>query len=49
MTQAAERKSMPGFFDYAVYPTGKSKQLVCQGFRSTTADHWSWTPKADGD
>ena len=32
MTQAAENKPMPGFFDEAVYPNGKSRQLVCHGF-----------------
>ena len=47
MKQAAEGKSMPGFFDEAVYPIGKSRQLVCQFFRPSTADHRSRTPKAD--
>ena len=32
MTQAVEGKSIPGFFE-AVYPTGKSRQLVCQAVR----------------
>ena len=32
MMQAAEKKSMPGFFDEAVYPAGKSRQLVCHRF-----------------
>ena len=32
MTQAAEKKSIPGFFNEAVYPTGKLWQLVCHGF-----------------
>ena len=32
MTPAAENKPMPGFFDEAVYPTGKSRQLVYHGF-----------------
>ena len=48
MTQAVEEKSIPGFFDEAVYPVGKSRQPVCQGFRPTTADHWSQMPEADG-
>ena len=47
--QAAETKSMPGFFDEAVYPAGKSRQLVCQGFRPTTADRRSRNPQADRD
>ena len=33
MTQDVERKSMSGFFVEAVYPTGRSRQLVCQGSR----------------
>ena len=37
--QAVEGMSIPGFFDEAVYPAGKSRQLVYQGFRPTTADH----------
>ena len=49
MTQAVEGKSFPGYFDEAVYPAGKSVQLVCQWFRPTTADHWSQSPEADGD
>ena len=49
MTQAVEGKTIPVFFDEAVYPTGKSRQLVCQGFQPTTAAHWSQTPEADGD
>ena len=32
MMQAAEEKSIPGFFNEAVYPTGKLRQLVCHGF-----------------
>ena len=32
MMQAAEKKSIPGFFNEAVYPTGKPRQLVCHGF-----------------
>ena len=33
MMQAAEKKSIPGFFNEAVYPTGKLRQLVvCHGF-----------------
>ena len=32
MMQAVEIKPMFGFFDEAVYPTGKSSQLVCHGF-----------------
>ena len=39
MTQAVAGKAIPGFFDEAVYPAGKSRHLVCQGFRPTTADH----------
>ena len=39
MTQVVEGKSIPGFFDEAVYPASKSRQLVCQGFRPTIADH----------
>ena len=32
MMQAAEKKSISGFFNEAVYPTGKLRQLVCHGF-----------------
>ena len=32
MMQAAEKKSTPGFFNEAVYPTGKLRQLVCHWF-----------------
>ena len=32
MMQAVEKKSMPGFFDEAVYTAGKSRQLVCHRF-----------------
>ena len=32
MMQAVEKKSIPGFFDEAVYPAGKSRQLVCHRF-----------------
>ena len=32
MMQAAEKKSVQGFFNEAVYPTGKLKQLVFHGF-----------------
>ena len=32
MMQAAEKKSIPGFFNEAVYPIGKLRQLVCHGF-----------------
>ena len=32
MMQAAEKKSIPGFFNEAVYLTGKLRQLVCHGF-----------------
>ena len=42
MAQAVEGKSIPSFFDEAVSPAGKSRQLVCQGFRPQT-------PEADGD
>ena len=49
MTQAVEGKSITVFFDEAVYPAVKSRQLVCQWFRPTTADHKSQTPEADGD
>ena len=40
MTQAAENKPMPGFFDEAVYATGKSRQLrlFAMGFRPVAAD-----------
>ena len=31
MMQAVENKPMFGFFDEAVYPYGKSRQLVCHG------------------
>ena len=49
MTLPVERKSMSGFFGEAVYPTGKSRQLVCLRFLPTTTNHFSRTPKADGD
>ena len=32
MVQDAEKKSIPGFFNEAVYPTSKLRQLVCHGF-----------------
>ena len=32
MMQAAEKRLIPGFFNEAVYPTGKLRQLVCHGF-----------------
>ena len=32
MMQAAEKKSIPGFYNEKVYPTGKLRQLVCHGF-----------------
>ena len=37
MMQVAENKQNR-FFDEAVYPTGKSRQLVCHGFRPVAAD-----------
>ena len=39
MMQAGENKSKPVFFDEAVYPTVKSRQLICNGLQPMTADH----------
>ena len=38
MMQAAEKKSIPGFFNEAVYPTGRGNLFV-MGFRHMAADH----------